>query len=153
MYTAITSVLSVPGYYSFKNRQKSFFLIARNFIKGGMYAMSSQYEVLRPWADAEPVPLLGLSPRLPDLAGKKIGLFTLTYKHASARVNSVVEKKLKERFPTAEFRYFERSRGADIDIGQGRKGEFMDPAQDSQDLARFEDWVKGVDAVVGAVGD
>jgi len=115
--------------------------------------MSSQYEALSPWAEAEPIPLRGISPRLSGLADKKIGLFTLTYKHASARVNSVVEKKLKERFPTVQFSYFERSRGADIDIGQGRKGEFMDPAQDSKDLASFEDWIKGVDAVVGAVGD
>ncbi len=112
--------------------------------------MVDQYEVLSPWAEADSPPLKGLSPRVDNLAGKKIGLFTLTYKHASARVNSVVEKKLKERFPTAEFSYFERSYGADFDDAN----DHLSHGQDSQEsLAKFEDWVKGVDAVVGAVGD
>ena len=35
----------------------------------------SVYEVLSPWAEADPVPLSGISPRLEDMTGKKIGLF------------------------------------------------------------------------------
>jgi hypothetical protein len=114
--------------------------------------MSSQNEVLSPWAEADPVPLKGLSPRLNSLAGKKVGLFTLTYKHASARVNSVVEKKLKERFPDIQVSRYDRNRGADLEVNK-QPGEYIDPAQDSGELARFEEWLKGVDAVVGAVGD
>ena len=115
--------------------------------------MDSQYEVLSPWAEADPVPLRSISPRLTDLAGKRIGLFTLTYKHASARVNSVVEKKLKDRFPTLEFNRYDRNRGADFDASKDAVGGIVDPLQDSKDLARFEDWVNKVDAVIGAVGD
>jgi hypothetical protein len=109
--------------------------------------MESQYEVLSPWAEADPVPLLSLAPRLSDLNHKKIGLFVLTYKHASARVQSVVEKRLKEKFPTAEFNRFERNQGADFDeVG------FQNEAS-KKALVGFEEWVRGVDAVIGAVGD
>jgi hypothetical protein len=112
--------------------------------------MTSSYEVLNPWAESDPVPLRGLSPRLPGLTGKKIGLFTLTYKHASARVNSVIERRLKEKFPDAKFSYYERSFGADFDDVSNH----LSYGQDTKEsLAKFEDWVKGVDAVVGAVGD
>ena len=113
--------------------------------------MNGQYEVLSPWAEADPVPLKGLSSRVADLEGKKIGLFTITYKHASARVNSVVEKRLKEKFPTAEFNHFKRNQVADFDNEYQFAGR---GTVDSKEvLAKFEEWVNGVDAVVGAVGD
>jgi hypothetical protein len=115
--------------------------------------MGTEYQVLSPWADADPIPLRGISPRLADLDGKKVGLFTLTYKHASARVNSMIERKLKERFPTIQISRFDRNRGADLDSASDQVGGMIDPAQDRLDLTRFEEWVKNVDAVVGAVGD
>jgi len=115
--------------------------------------MNGQYEVLSPWAEADPIPLKSISPRLADLAGKKIGLLTLTYKHASARVISVIERKLKERFPSVEFSRYDRTRGGDLDVSHDQIGVAVDPAQNKRDLAAFEDWVGGVDAVVGAVGD
>jgi hypothetical protein len=115
--------------------------------------MGSQYAVLSPWAEADPVPLRSISPRLTDLAGKKIGLFTMTYKHASARVNSVIENKLKDRYPSVVISRFDRNRGADFDSSKDAVGSIADPAQDRQDLARFEEWVRNVDAVIGAVGD
>jgi hypothetical protein len=114
---------------------------------------NGQYEVLSPWAEADPVPLKSLSPRLADLAGKKIGLFTIVYKHASARVIGVIERRLKERFPTVEFSRYDRTRGGDLEVTNDQIGVPVDPAQNKRDLAAFEDWVKGVDAVVGAVGD
>jgi len=40
-----------------------------------MKGTNYQYEVLNPWADLDPVPLRGISPRVTDLAGKTIGLF------------------------------------------------------------------------------
>jgi hypothetical protein len=102
--------------------------------------MNVKYEVLSPWAEADPVLLRGLSPRLQDLSGKKIGLFSITWKRASALINKMVEKKLKEKFPTAEFSYFDYPVVAgDIEEGQG--------------LQEFENWLKKMDAVVGAVGD
>jgi hypothetical protein len=115
--------------------------------------MEIQYSALNPWAEADPVPLMSLSPRLRDLAGKKLGLFTLTYKHASARVNSVIEKRLKDRYPSIVISRYDRNRGADFDFSKDAVGSIADPVQDQQDLARFEDWLKGVDAVIGAVGD
>ena len=35
---------------------------------------SNGYEVLSPWAEADPIPFRGISPRLGTLEGKKIGL-------------------------------------------------------------------------------
>jgi hypothetical protein len=109
---------------------------------------NGKYEVLSPWAEADPIPLKSISPRLPDLAGKKIGLYSIVYKRASALVNSVVARQIKEKFPTTEFNIFERDRGADLEDGLSGKNPV-----DSKDLSRFEDWLKGVDAVIGAVGD
>lgn len=113
----------------------------------------NQYEVLSPWAEADPVPLHGITPRVADLNGKKIGMFTLAYKHASARINGVIEKRMKEKFPTAEFVYFYRYRGVDFDDSKDRIGVVFNPEEDKKELEEFEKWLKGVDTVVGAVGD
>ncbi|MBI4295717.1 MAG: hypothetical protein HY667_01225 [Chloroflexi bacterium] len=102
--------------------------------------MSGQYEVLSPWAEADPVPPKGISPRLTDLAGKKIGLFA-NGKRASRPILTVVEKKLRQRYPTAEISWYmsRLSEAADIEL-VGK-------------VASFEEWIKGVDAVILAVGD
>jgi len=112
--------------------------------------METQYSILSPLADRDPVPQRGLSPRVSDLNGKKIGLFTMAYKHASARINSVIEKRLKEKFPTATFSYYERKYSSDFDNFADHLSLGMDT---KETLAKFEEWVRGVDAVVGAVGD
>jgi hypothetical protein len=109
---------------------------------------TTQYEVLSPWADADLAPLQGISPRIDSLRHKRIGLYTLTYKNASILVNREIERRLSVEYPTIEFSYFERDRGADLD----------DPAssndtEEKKVIARFEEWIKDVDAVVGAVGD
>jgi hypothetical protein len=101
-----------------------------------------QYAVLNPWADADPIPLEGISPRLKELAGKKIGLF-YNVKRASQPMLTVVEKKLKERFPTSEIRWY---------------ANLLPPGKGVSELAgadrtAFEEWARGVDAVVGAIGD
>ena len=114
--------------------------------------MESQYEVLSPWAEADPVPLLGLVPRLSDLNHKKIGLFTMKYKHASARVQSVVEKRLKERFPAAEFIRYDRDRGGDFEKPNDSIGADLKP-DNAEVVEKFDEWARRVDAVVGAVGD
>ena len=100
--------------------------------------MSSQYEILSPWADADPIPLRGISPRLADLEGKRIGLFINT-KVAARPIMTVLEKKLKDRLPNSEFSQFVFYWSREID--------------DSGDGAEFAEWVKGVDAVVAAIGD
>ena len=95
------------------------------------------YEVLNPWAEVDPIPLKGISPRLTNLNGKRIGLF-VNGKRASRPIMKVVERRLKERFPTAEFSYSAPS---------GNREIAGDPD------AKLTEWVKGVDAVVAAVGD
>jgi hypothetical protein len=101
--------------------------------------MTAQYEVLSPWAEVDPLPLRGISPRVSDLNGKRIGLFVSMFKRAAPLIAGVVEQRLKERFPSAQFSYF------------------RDPANhsviESDDKARFEDWVRELDAAVGAIGD
>jgi len=100
--------------------------------------MNSQYEVLNPWADADPVPLRGISPRPANLAGKTIGLFA-GYKMASKPILAEVEKGLKERFSTLKFSLFLSNEHIDV--------------TELTNKAEFEKWLKGVDAVVCAVGD
>ena len=115
--------------------------------------MESQYEVLSPWAEADPVPLIGLAPRVSDLNNKKIGLLSITWKHASAPINTVVGNKLKERFPGVELIRFDHTRGGDFDNPADIQGGSRKPEDIKAMLDSFETWLKGVDAVVGAVGD
>ena len=104
--------------------------------------MSAQYEVLNPWAEADEkaVPK-GISPRLTDLEGKTIGLFSNS-KAASLPILRVVEARLRERYPALKFSLFELV-----------AGDLQAAETNPEDKAEFEEWVKGVDAVVGAVGD
>ncbi len=101
--------------------------------------MNPSYEVLGPWADADPVPLTGLAPRAGSLAGKKIGLLCNS-KRAAPLILNVTERILKERFPTSEISWF-------------RAQSFSVSSLEPHNLARFDDWIRGVDAVVAAVGD
>jgi hypothetical protein len=82
------------------------------------------YEVLSPWAEADPIPLHGLAPRLAKLDGKKIGLL----------------QNSKEKFPTTKISRFE---------GRSFSVSSLEPERKTE----FEDWLKGLDAVIAAVGD
>lgn len=99
----------------------------------------AQYEVLSPWADVDPVPVRGISPRLDSLAGKKIGLFA-NFKRAAVPIATEVEKRLKERFPDIETILF-HSTLPNVDESETENKE------------KFSAWAKEVDAVVGVVGD
>ncbi len=102
--------------------------------------MDHDYEVLSPWAEADPIPLKGITPRLNDLAGKKIGFFCSS-KGAARPVNNTVARKLKARFPTAEISFYSATE------------TFTTIQMEGKDKKKFVDWVSGVDAVVGAIGD
>jgi hypothetical protein len=104
-----------------------------------MIMTNSEYEVLSPWAEADPIPLKGLAPRVTDLAGKKIGLLC-NNKRAAPLILKVTERILKERFPTSETSWF-------------RAQSFSVSSLEPDNLKKFEDWINGVDAVVAAVGD
>jgi hypothetical protein len=97
------------------------------------------YEVLSPWADVDPIPLRGISPRLDTLAGKKIGLFA-NFKRAAVPIANEVDKRLKDVFPDIETILF-HSTAPNVDESETARKE------------EFAKWAKSVDAVVGVVGD
>jgi hypothetical protein len=97
------------------------------------------YEVLSPWAEADPIPLKGLAPRLDKLDGKKIGLLC-NNKRAAPLILDVTEKLIEEKFPTAKINKFFAKSFSVSSLEKDRAGE-------------FDDWLKGVDAVIAAVGD
>ena len=102
-------------------------------------ATEQKHEVLSPWADVDPVQVRGISPRLDSLAGKKIGLFA-NFKTASMPIITEVEKRLKGRFPGIKTDTF-HSTLPNVDESETVNKE------------KFKAWAKGVDAVIGAVGD
>ena len=100
------------------------------------------YEILSPWAEADPVPQEGISPRLKEISGKKIGLF-YNVKRAAQPMLSAVARRLKERYPSCEVSWY---------ANQLPPGKGVSELEDA-DRLKFEEWTRGVDAVVGAVGD
>jgi hypothetical protein len=98
-----------------------------------------QFTVLNPWAEVDPIPPRGISPRLNSLAGKKIGLFA-NFKRASRPILASVEKRLRAMYPDCETSLFD-SRGANV------------VEIETKNRDKFVDWAKGVDAAILAVGD
>jgi hypothetical protein len=98
------------------------------------------YEVLSPWAEADPRPLHGIVPRLADLSGRRIGLFAGN-KPAAPRIMDILEQKLKVRFPTCEISRYNADES------------FLIIQMAGKNRQRFEEWLSGVDAVAAAVGD
>jgi hypothetical protein len=97
------------------------------------------YEVLSPWAEADPVTLKGLAPRLDSLGGKKIGLLR-NNKRAGEEILKVAARRLKEIYPDIEFTWF---KGNTFSVSNLEKNR----------LAEFEDWIKSVDAVLAGAAD
>jgi hypothetical protein len=108
-------------------------------MNNGEARIANDFEILSPWADADPVPLKGISARLTDLEGKKIGLFTNS-KRAAPLALSAVERRLKERYPSLTTSWYTST-------------QVNTPEIKTQNSAKFEAWVGGVDAVVLGVGD
>jgi hypothetical protein len=100
----------------------------------------SDYGVLSPWATADPKPLRGIMPRFAEISGKKIGLYA-TSKRAPQPILTAVERKLKERFPSVETSWYVSTLPYAVMQVEG------------PDKVKFKEWLKGVDAVITAVGD
>jgi hypothetical protein len=100
--------------------------------------MGGSYEVMSPWAEADPVPLEGINPRLADLHGRRVGLFH-NGKVAARPINDAVEAELRARFDGITIARFGRT--ANLEVAE------------TPERARYEEWVKEVDAVILAVGD
>jgi hypothetical protein len=99
----------------------------------------SQYEVFSPWAEVDPIPLRGISPRVDTLAGKKIGVFA-NYKRAALPIAQSIEKKLNTMFPESETSIYHSTQWNVIE-------------SETENRDKFTAWVKGVDAVILDVGD
>jgi hypothetical protein len=113
-----------------------------NFERGGCMdtpAQSAAYEVLSPWADADPVALKGITERPKGLEGRKIGLFS-NGKRAAPLVLAALERQLREKVPSIETSRYESSRA--------NTPEILTEGRD-----KFEAWVGLQDTVVLAVGD
>ena len=97
------------------------------------------YEVLSPWADADPVPPRGITPRLNGLEGKRIGLFA-NGKRAAVPMLAAVERRLKEQIPSLETSWY-------------RCSVFNTPEVLTHGKEKFQAWVGSVDAIILSVGD
>jgi hypothetical protein len=118
-------------------------LVAAPGLSGALFAQNSpltQYQVLNPWAEVDPMPLRGLSaPRLPDLAGKKVGLF-VNSKRAAQPIAMALEKRLRAMYPDMEITFF-----------NSLEKNVLETETKNKD--KFAAWVKSVDAVILEVGD
>jgi hypothetical protein len=99
----------------------------------------SRLEVLSPWAEVDPIPLKGISPRIDNLAGKKIGLF-VNYKRAARPIGLSLEKRLKSMYPGSEVRFF-------------YSPEWNVLETETKNRDKFAAWAKEVNAVILLVGD
>jgi hypothetical protein len=100
---------------------------------------NGNFEVLSPWAEADPVALKGLAPRLESLAGKKIGLLR-NNKRAADGILKIASKRLQELYPDIQLSWF---KGNTFSVAYLEKNR----------LAEFEDWIRSVDAVLAAAAD
>ena len=98
-----------------------------------------KYEVLSPWADVDPRPLQGISPRLDNLSGKKIGLFA-NYKRAAMPIARSFQEKLKSKYPDSEFSIYHSTQWNVNEIETNNK-------------EKFKNWLQDKDAVILMVGD
>jgi hypothetical protein len=102
-------------------------------------APDMRFGVLSPWADVDPIPLRGISPRIPTLAGKKIGLF-VNPKRAAMPIAESIQKRLGTMYPDAQTIVF-RDTEANVNVIETKNKE------------KFVAWVKGIDAAIAVVGD
>ncbi len=100
---------------------------------------ATQFEVLSPWADADPIPLRGISPRIQTLAGKKIGLF-VNPKRAAMPMAESIERRLKAMYP-------------DIQIIKFHSTQANVNEMETKNKEKFTAWAKGIDAAIAVVGD
>jgi len=98
-----------------------------------------QYEVLSPWAEADPIPLKGISSRLDNLSGKKIGLFA-NYKRASLPIAASLQKRLRSMYPDSQVSIYHSAQWNVTEI-------------ETENREKFTEWAKGNDAVILLVGD
>ena len=98
-----------------------------------------QFDVLSPWAEVDPKPVRGISPRLDTLAGKKIGLF-VNFKRAARPIGAAIEKRLKAQYPDIQTSTFD-SRLPNV------------TETETVNKEKFTAWAKEMNGVVAVVAD
>lgn len=101
-------------------------------------SQDGQYAVLSPWAETDPIPVKGISPRLATLENKKIGLFD-NGKVAASPSLSAVEGRLAERAPSLQFSRYQFIRNLAV--------------AETAEREKFEEWLEDLDAVILSHGD
>jgi hypothetical protein len=99
----------------------------------------TKFDVFSPWAEVDPIPLRGISPRVDNLVGKKIGIF-VNYKRAARPIGLSVEKRLKSMYPNSDIRIFSSP-------------EWNVLETETRNKDKFTAWAKESDAVILLVGD
>ena len=112
---------------------------AQGTVSSKPQAPDTTFEVLSPWADVDPIPLRGISPRVPTLAGKKIGLF-VNPKRAAMPIAQSIERRLKAMYPDIQTVLY-HSVGANVNEIETKNKD------------KFTAWAKGLDAAIAVVGD
>jgi hypothetical protein len=107
--------------------------------KTGAKGPEAQYSVMNPWAEVDPTPVRGISPRLDGLAGKKVGIFA-NFKRAAMPMAESVEKRLKSMYPTIQVSIFHSTDPNVTETETKRREEFIA-------------WIQSVDGVISLVGD
>ena len=102
-------------------------------------APDSQFVALSPWADVDPIPLRGISPRIESLAGKKIGLF-VNPKRAAMPIAESIQRRLMAMYPDVQTSIY-HSVGANVNEIETKNEE------------KFAAWAKGLDAAIAVVAD
>ncbi len=108
----------------------------------GLYAKSKsgmQYEALSPWGESDPKPLKGISERIDNLSGKKIGLFA-NYKRAAIPIAISLKDELESTYPDSQVSIYHSDQWNVTEIKTEKK-------------ETFKKWVKGKDAIILMVGD
>lgn len=100
-----------------------------------------EYEVLSPRGDVDPIKQVALSPRVPDLNNATIGLFA-SFKQHWVLILDEIAKQIQERYPGARFTRFRYTK----DLNSYT--QVAEVAKDPDVRPQFEEWVRGVDAVI-----
>ncbi len=106
----------------------------------------TEYEVLNPRGDVDPIARIGLNPRITDLNKATIGLYA-TFKEHWVLILDEIGKQLKELYPGIQFTSYQYTK----DLNSYT--QVAELAKDPEERPGFEEWVKGVDGVIVANAD
>jgi hypothetical protein len=114
-------------------------LLATGLFLGGRSARPASekvsLELFNPMGVIEPAKTIGLTPRIPDLAGKKVALLN-NGKSGVRNLITALEELLKQKYPTATI------------LTQYKAGSTADPREEE-----FQKIAKECDAFIFAIGD